>query len=161
MYLLLSYLSCKTVMNCEYQSDKMAVFVQWTRTIADIISTAFYYICPVLTLFLLFRPYQLKGVKKKLILESFVMYCLDSLYRGVLQAWGKSFFKLIGLLSALSVGLVYFFVFTNVSLLFYFAVKHVLVRPQPRLVFLICKVTMPTFCTLIAAFAIRFFVYPA
>ena len=161
IYLLLSYLSYKTVMNCEYQSDKMAVFVQWTRTIADIISTAFYYICPVLTLFLLFRPYQLKGVKTKLILVSFAMYCLDSLYRGVLQAWGKPFFKLTGLLSALSVGLVYCFVFTNVCLLFYFAAKHVLVHPKPRLVFLICKMTMPTFCALIAAFAIRFFVYPA
>ena len=100
IYLLLSYLSYKTVMNCEYQSEKMAVFVQWTRTMADIISTAFYYICPILTLFLLFRPYQLKGVKRKLILVSFVIYCLDSLYRGVLQACGKPFFKLTGLLSS-------------------------------------------------------------
>ena len=161
IYLLLSYLSYKTVMNCEYQSDKMAVFVQWTRTIADITSTAFYYICPVLTLFLLFRPYQLKGVKRKMILVSFAMYCLDSLYRGILQVWGKPFFKLTGLLSAVSVGLVYFFVFTNVCLLFYFAAKHVLIRPKPKLVFLICKMAMPTFCALIAAFAIRFFVYPA
>ena len=89
------------------------------------------------------------------------MYSLDSLYRGLLQAWGNPFFKLTGLLSAVSVGLVYFFVFTNVCLLFYFAVKHVLVRPKPRLLFLICKMTMPTFCALTAAFAIRFFVYPA
>ena len=160
IYLLLSYLSYKTVMNCEYQSDKMAVFVQWTRTIADIISTAFYYICPVLTLFLLFSPYQLKGVIRKLILVSFVMYCLDSLYLGVLKAWGKPFFKLTGLLSALFVGVVYFFVFTNICLLFYFK-KHALVHSKPRLVFLICKMTMPTFCALIADFVIRFFAYPA
>ena len=161
IYLLLSYLSYKTVMNCEYQSEKMAVFVQWTRTMADIISTAFYYICPILTLFLLFRPYQLKGVKRKLILVSFVIYCLDSLYRGVLQACGKPFFKRTGLWSSLSVVVVYIFVFTDVCLLFYLSAKHVLVRPRLKLVFLICKMVMPTFCTLIAAFAIRFFVYPA
>ena len=161
IYLLLSYLSYKTVMNCEYQSDKMAVFVQWTRTMADIISTAFYYICLILTLFLLFRPYQLKGVKRKLILVSFVIYCLDSLYRGVLQACGKPFFKLTGLLSSLSVVVVYIFVFTDVCLLFYLSAKHVLIRPRPKLVFLICKMVMPTFCALIATFAIRFFVYPA
>ena len=46
-------------------------------------------------------------------------------------------------------------------LLFYLSAKHVLVRPRLKLVFLICKMVMPTFCTLIAAFAIRYFVYPA
>ena len=161
IYLLLSYLSYKTVMNCEYQSDKMAVSVQWTRTIADIISTAFYYICPVLTLFLLFRPYQLKGVKKKLILVSFVMYCLESLYNGVLQAVGKPFFKLSALYSSLSNVPVYMFVFTNVCLLFYFAAKHAIVRPRLKLAFLICKMAMPTCLAIISGFAIRYFVYPA
>ena len=100
IYLLLSYLIYKTVMNCEYQSDKMAVSVQWTRTVADVISAAFYYIRPVLTLFLLFRPYQLKGVKRKLILVSLIMYCLDALYRGVLQAVRKPIFELSGLYSS-------------------------------------------------------------
>ena len=97
IYLLLSYLIYKTVMNCEYQSVKMAVFLQWTRTFTDMICTTFYYICPVLTLFLLFRPHQLKGVKRKLILVSFVMYCLDSFYSGVLQAVRRPFFKLYAL----------------------------------------------------------------
>ena len=100
--LLLSYVSYKTVSNCEQIDVVISARVEWLTTIADIISCFFYYICPLLNLFLLFRPYQLKGVKRKLILVSFVMYCLDSLYRGVLQAVGKPFFKLSALYSSLS-----------------------------------------------------------
>ena len=92
---MLSFLRYKTVMNCEYQLDKMTVRFQWARTIADIITCAFYYInCSLLNLFLLFRPFQLKGVKSKLILVSCVIYFLDALYRGGLQAVGKPFFIL-------------------------------------------------------------------
>ena len=161
IYLLLSYVSYKTVSNCEQIDVVISARVEWLTTIADIISCFFYYICPLLNLFLLFRPYQLKGVKRKLILVSFVMYCLDSLYRGVLQAVGKPFFKLSVLYSSLSNVPVYMFVFTNVCLLFYFAAKHVIVRPRPKLAFLICKMAMPTCLAIISGFAIRYFVYPA
>ena len=135
--------------------------MQWTRTVADVISAAFYYIRPVLTLFLLFRPYQLKGVKRKLILVSLIMYCLDALYRGVLQAVRKPIFELSGLYSSLSTAPVYMFVFTNVSLLFYFATKHVIVRPRLKLAFQICKMAMPSCLAILSAFAIRYLVYPA
>ena len=74
----------KIVSNCEYQVD-------WMITIADIISSAFFYVCPIFNLLFLFRPYQLKGVKRKLLLVSFVLYVLDALYHGVLQAVGKPF----------------------------------------------------------------------
>ena len=161
IYLLLSYLSYKTVSNCEQIDAFISDRVEWMTTIADIISCFFYYICPLLNLFLLFRPYQLKGVKRKLILVSFVMYCLDSLYRGVLQAVGKPFFKLSALYSSLSNVPVYTFVFTNVCLLFYFAAKHVIVRPRPKLAYLICKTAMPTCLAIISGFVIRYFVYPA
>ena len=161
IYLLLSYLSYKTVSNCEQIDAFISDRVEWMTTIADIISCFFYYICPLLNLFLLFRPYQLKGVKRKLILVSFVMYCLDSLYRGVLQAVGKPFFKLSALYSSLSNVPVYTFVFSNVCLLFYFAAKHVIVRPRPKLAYLICKTAMPTCLAIISGFAIRYFVYPA
>ena len=161
IYLLLSYLIYKTVMNCEYQSDKMAVFLQWTRTVTDMICTTFYYICPVLTLFLLFRPYQLKGVKRKLILVSFVMYCLDSFYSGVLQAVRRPFFKLSAVYSFLSNIPIYMLVLTNVCLLFYFAAKHVILRPRLKLAFQICKMAMPACLAILSAFAIRYFVYPA
>jgi len=161
IYLLLSYVSYKTVSNCEQIDIAISARVEWMTTIADIISCLFNYIFPLLNLLLLFRPYQLKGVKRKLILVLFVMYCLDSLYRGVLQAARKPFFKLSALYSSLSNFPVYLFVFTNVCLLLYFAAKHVIVRPRRKLAFLICKMAMPTCLTIISGFTIRYFVYPA
>ena len=159
--LLLSYASYKTVSNCEQIDVVISARAEWLTTIADIISCFFYYISPLLNLFLLFRPYQLKGVKRKLILVSFLMYCLDWLYRGALQAWGKPFFELSALYSSLSNVPVYMLVFTNVCLLFYFAAKHVIVLPRLKLAFLICKMAMPTCLAIISGFAIRYFVYPA
>jgi len=161
IYLLLCYVTYKTVSNCEQIDTVILSRVEWMTTIADIITCFFYYILPLLTLFLLFRPYQLYGVKRKLILVSFVMYVLDALYRGVLQAVGKPFFKLSGLVNPLSSVPVYLLVFTNACLLFYFAAKHVIVRPRPRLAFLISKMAMPTCLGIISGFAIRYFVYPA
>ncbi|XP_078366155.1 uncharacterized protein LOC144650372 [Oculina patagonica] len=162
IFIMLSYLIYKTVMNCEYQPDEMAVRVQWARTIAGIISDAFYYICPLLNLLLLFRSYQLKGVKRKLILVCFVMYVLDAFYRGVLQAVGKPYFKpLPDLYSSLSNVPVYVFVFINVCLQFYFAAKHLFLGPRAKLAFLICKMAMPSCFAVIATFAIRYSIYSA
>ena len=45
----------------------------------------------------LFRPYQLKGVKRKLILVAFVLSCVDTVYRVVLQLnWKVPYFILRG-----------------------------------------------------------------
>ena len=161
IYLLLSYVNYETTSNCEQIDIAISARVEWLTTIADAISCVFYYICPLMNLFLLFRPYQLKGVKRKLILVSFIIYCLDPLYRGVLQALRKPFFELSALYSSLSNVPVYMFVFTNVCLLFYFAAKHVIVLPRLKLALLICKMAMPTCLTILSAFAIRYFVYPA
>ncbi|XP_078364924.1 uncharacterized protein LOC144649321 [Oculina patagonica] len=162
VFITLSYLNYKTVSNCDYQLDKsISIRVQWVITIADVFSCAFYYICPFLNLLLLFRPYQLKGVKRKLILVCFVMYCLDVLYRGVLQVLGKPYFKLPALYSSLSNIPVYTFVFINVCLQFYFSAKHLLIRPRKGLEFLICKMAMPTCFAVIMTFAIRYFIYGA
>ena len=38
----------------------------------------------------LFRPYQLNGVKRKLILVAFVFFCVDTVYRIVFQVFGIS-----------------------------------------------------------------------
>ena len=63
IYLLLSYVSYKTISNCE-QIDIDISRVEWLITTADVISCVFYYIFPLFNLFLHFRPYQLKGVKR-------------------------------------------------------------------------------------------------
>ncbi|XP_078364380.1 uncharacterized protein LOC144648797 [Oculina patagonica] len=162
IFMMLSYLNYKTVSNCDYQLDKLiSTRVQWVITIADIISCAFYYIFPLLNLLLLFRPYQLKGVKRKLVLVCFVMYALDAFYRVVLQAVGKPYFTLPALYNSLSNVPVYIFVFINVCLQFYFSAKHLLIRPRTKLAFLICKMAMPTCLAVIEGFAIRYFIYAA
>ncbi|XP_078380019.1 uncharacterized protein LOC144662963 [Oculina patagonica] len=157
IFIMLSYLNYKTVMNCQYQKDKMAVRVQWARTVADIISCAFYYIYSILSIFLLFRPYQLKGVKTKLILVCFVIYCLDSLYRGLLQAVGKPF----SMLPVLYNIPVYILVIVSVCFPLYLIAKHFCIRSRACVASVICKMAMPTACAIIAAFAIRYFIYTA
>ena len=64
IYIALAFLIYKTVMNCEYQKEKMTSRQQWMRTIADIVSTALIYFSPVLNLLFLFRSFQLKGLNK-------------------------------------------------------------------------------------------------
>ena len=91
VYMLAVYLSFKTVQNCQFHPrDSTTIQMQWIRSMSDVISCAFLYIWFfVLTLFL-FRPFQLEGVKKKLLLVCFVTYTLDVIYRVVLQATGIS-----------------------------------------------------------------------
>lgn len=85
-FLLIVYLCFKTILNCTFYPRKLIpVPVQWTRTISDAISAVFYYTWFFVNLSFLFRSYQLKGLKKKLMLVSFFMYGLDAIYRIVLQ----------------------------------------------------------------------------
>ena len=157
IYVMLSYLIYKTVMNCEFQKDKMTVRVQWARTIADMISCTFYYISfSLLNVILLFRSYQLKGVKRKLMLVCFVMYCLDSLYRGVLQAVGKPYFMLPALYNVPSC----VFLMAAVCYPPYLIAKHFFIRSRTTVATMICKMAMPTACAIITcACAIRYFIY--
>ncbi|XP_078347213.1 uncharacterized protein LOC144632436 [Oculina patagonica] len=92
VYMLISYLSYKTKLNCQFHLKKtIPVPIQWMRTISGVISCAFLYIWFFASMLFLFRPHQLMGVKRKLILISFLFYCLDSLYRVALQALGISY----------------------------------------------------------------------
>ena len=67
IYITLAFLIYKTVMNCEYQTEKMTLCQQLMRTIADVVSCALIYFSPVLNLLFLFRSFQLKGLKQKLL----------------------------------------------------------------------------------------------
>ena len=94
IYMLISYLCFKTKHNCQFHPKKsIPVQVQWTRSLSDVISCTFLYIWYFDCLILLFRPYQLMGIRRKLILVSCVMYFLDTIYRVALQALGISYSK--------------------------------------------------------------------
>ena len=90
-YIMICYVSYKTIRNCQlHQGETIPVKIQWIRTLSDVIGVAFLYMWFFVGMLFLFRPYQLKGVKRKLILVAFVFYCMDTVYRVVLQVFGIS-----------------------------------------------------------------------
>ncbi|XP_068676686.1 uncharacterized protein [Montipora foliosa] len=90
-FTIVSYLSYKTYLNCHFKlKNSISLKLQWMQVICNIISFFFLYIWVFQLALVLFRPYQLSGVKKKLFLCCMFMYFLDSLYRVTLQALGSS-----------------------------------------------------------------------
>ena len=94
-YVMIAYVSYETTRNCQFhRKETIPVKIQWIRTLSDVIGVAFLYMWFFVGMLFLFRPYQLKGVKRKLILVAFVFYCMDTVYRVVLQVFGISHSKL-------------------------------------------------------------------
>jgi len=92
--LLISYLSNKTVNNCElHPKTSIPLNVQWMRSISFVISSSISYFSSFVIMLLLFSPYQLMGVKKKVFLVCYIGYCLDAFYIIALQALGISHSK--------------------------------------------------------------------
>ncbi|XP_078347264.1 uncharacterized protein LOC144632472 [Oculina patagonica] len=94
VYMLIIYLCLKTISNCEFYPKSIPENVQWMRSISNVISCAFMYSCFFTCTLLLFRPYQLLGVKRKLVLAASLVYFLDTCYRIALQFLGISYSKI-------------------------------------------------------------------
>ena len=156
IYIALAFLIYKTVMNCEYQKEKITLRQQWMRTIADVVSCALIYFSPVLNLLFLFRSFQLKG--RKLLQTCLIKYCLDSLYRVTLQLMGKPFFLTV---SALYVFPVYTLWLCSSMLQFYLVARHFVIRPKRKRILLLCKMFVPTISFIILGCCMRLFIYPA
>ena len=91
LFTMVSYLSYKTFLNCHFQPKTFVPLkLQWMQVICNIISCFILYVWVFVLALLLFRPYQLSGVKTKLFLCCMFMYYLDSLYRVAIQALGIS-----------------------------------------------------------------------
>ena len=98
VYILLSFLCYKILNNCEFHSKRsIPVNIQWMRSISATITCVFLYAAFFVFTLFLFRPYQVMGVKAKLILVACLTYFLDTTYRVVLQALGMSHSKLSSL----------------------------------------------------------------
>ena len=94
LHVMICYVSYEIVLNCQFhRNETIPVKIQWIRTLSDVIGVAFLYMWFFVEMLFLFRPYQLKGVKRKLILVDFVLFCVDTVYRVVLQVFGISHFK--------------------------------------------------------------------
>ncbi|XP_078348985.1 uncharacterized protein LOC144633931 isoform X1 [Oculina patagonica] len=159
VYMMISYVSYKTELNCQFHPKKsISVQIQWMRTISSIISCAFLYMWYFVSMLFLFRPYQLKGVKRKMILVCFLAYCLDSLYRFALQVLGISHSK-ISTLQKIPLNVLFFI---SVCCQVYFITNHFRMRRTRRqqgTFFL--QMILPACSHLIVAFTAAFFIYPA
>ena len=90
-YVMICYVSYEIALNCQFhRNETIPVKIQWIRTLSAVIGVAFLYMWFFVGMIFLFRPYQLNGVKRKLILVAFVLFCVDAMYRVVLQVFGIS-----------------------------------------------------------------------
>ena len=71
VYTFILYLCYKTINNCEFNLKKsIPLNVQWMRSISTVISYSILQFSSFVSMLFLFRPYQLMGVKTKLMLVS-------------------------------------------------------------------------------------------
>ena len=160
LYMLISYLSYKTMQNCEFQSGNLIpIRVQWMRTIVSIVFCLFIYMWFSANALFLFRPFQLMGVKRKLILVSCLTYCLDTLYRVALQALGISNSK-ISTLQKISLNIIFLI---SICWQVYLLTSHFGMRARStkqKLAFFFHMTIPNCFCFLLAVIMITF-IYPS
>ena len=83
------YLGFQTQLICEdHSKDSIPTKLQWLITISDIFSAIFLYFCFFLNTLFYFGPFQIRGIKMKLVLLCLPFVLLDSAYRIALQVFG-------------------------------------------------------------------------
>ena len=158
VYLLLSYLSLQTMTICTNIPEKLIpVRVQWVNIISVQVASAFYYAWPFTNMLLLFRPYQLKGVKGKLFLTGGIAFCLDTVYGVSLRAVWKP----CGMRSYLFQVPMDILFLISVVVQFYLLMRHFRVHSSTKMSSLICKMAIPSCLTFTAAYAVKEYLYKA
>ena len=95
LYIMITYVCYQTIYNCQFHdTETIPEKVQWIRTLSDITSCVFLYLWFFGGVLLLFRPYQIMGLKGKLFLVAFLLFSLDARYRVALQLLRISLSKL-------------------------------------------------------------------
>lgn len=158
LFTMISYLCHETVQNCEFHpKTSIPLKIQWMRTIIKVVSCAFLYLWFFANTQVLFRPYQLMGAKKKLLLVCVFLYCLDALYRVILLATGisKSFLSTIQIipLNALFI--------TSVFWQVYILTNHFCAHSRRQKLTVFMQVTASSTMPLIVAVIIATLIYPA
>ena len=159
LYMLTSYASYKTAMNCQFRPKKtIPVQIQWMRTISSMIFCAFLYVLFFACILFLFRRRQLMGLKRKLFLVCCFVYCLDSLYRVALQALGISHSKL----STLQKIPLNVFFLIGVFWQTYLLMNHFLMRrTRKQQVTFFLQMILPGSLYLFVGFTAVYLIYPA
>ena len=158
LFTMISYLCHETVQNCQFHpKTSIPLKIQWMRTILRVVSCAFLYLWFFANIQVLFRPYQLMGAKKKLFLVCVFLYCLDALYRVILQAMGisKSFLSTVQIipLNALFV--------TSVLWQVYILTNHFCANSRRQKLTLFMQVTVCSTLPFILGIVITSLIYPA
>ena len=157
LYSLLTYVSYQTAFNCEYHpGESIPMKIQWIRTISVLITNILLHSWFLMGTLFLFRPYQLSGVKRKLALVTFLLYCLDALYRLALQILQISHSKL-SRLETLPLNAI--FLISGIWQL-YFLVNHFRALLKGRRVDSFLKMILPSFLTIVLGILITTFIYP-
>jgi len=159
LYMLISYLCYNTTHNCEYHDPQhpIPLQVQWLRTISAVIFCAFVYSWYSAIILLLFRPFQLMGVKRKLILACYLFYCLEALYAVALQALTKSNSTIN---FALDKGPSNALFLISVCLQNFFISNHFFSSSRKQKLILFFQMTVPGCLSFIAGSQFVFFIYP-
>ena len=157
LYSLITYVSYQTLFNCEYRpGESIPAKIQWLRTISTVIAMIFLYMWFLMEIIFLFRPYQLRGVKRKCALVAFFLFCLDALYRLAFQIFQISHSKL-SITQTLPLNA---FFLISVIWQLYFIVNHFRALSNGRRVHLFLKMIMPSFLTFLLGILITTFIYP-
>ena len=93
------YFSYQTELNCEmpHPKESIPIRLQWVITSSEIFSVGFLYYWLLLNLLFYYRPFQISGLKLRMVLLAVPFYLLDSGYRVAMQAFGISHSKLTSL----------------------------------------------------------------
>ena len=158
VYMSITYLSYKTKLDCQFHpNESIPLQVQWMRSISGVISCAFIYAWYFVIILFLFRPYQLIGVKRKLILVCCLCYCLDVIYRVALQALGISHSK-FSLLQKTPLTLISFL---SVFWQIYFLKNHFrMKRTRKKQMKFFLQMILPGFSHFFVGFTTASFIYP-
>ena len=156
VYMLTIYLSFNTVHICQFQPmNRTSIKMQWIRSMSNVLSCALLYIWSVVLFQILFRPFQLIGVKLKLFISCLFFYLLDSSYRIALQALGISHSKIS---APQKIPLNAIFLINQCFLIFLLA-NHFCLRTREKVVFVIQMITPGCFCFLMF-FIVGSLIYP-
>jgi len=160
IYMLVSYLCYKTVNLCEFSPPNRTLIperVQWMRTLSTVIAYIVLYNWFFATALLLFRMYQLKGLKMKLFLSYCLFYCLDAGYRVTVQALGISYSKL-SVLQKIPTNVLFL---ASFGFQVYILTKQFCTRLVKRKIFLFLQLSASGYLTFILALIFTHFIYPA
>ena len=158
VYMLITYFSYKILHKYQFQTKtSIPVNAQWLKTISAAVTCVFLHTAFFVYTSFLFRPWQLMGVKGKLILVACLAYFLDTTYRLVLRALGISHYSL----STLQKLPLNFLFLISVCGQAYLLTNHFRLRCTRRQqMALFIQLTVPFCSIIILGVAVLYLIYP-